>query len=402
MAFVFQSSKASDRIDVTVPASFDLQDRGFSVVAWAARLSSSATNKRWIDVRDSAGNFVFNVQYDNGASNQLQMVVGPGADPTYAVYTGISTIDTWEQYVLTWTGVHATSTISVYKNGSLLTPATEVAGSGTTPNTDGEWVFGCRPTTPDQWLDARLAEFAVYDRVLNSQEIALLQHWTPEKVPGYKAYWPFYASDRTFRGISPHTSTAQLGRWHPDVQRITHPLFILSAPSAVTGDLSISVSDSVTLGESQSVSIPGAAFLSVSETDAITLGESQSLDIAIDIAETDGVTLGESQSLDIAIDVAEVDGITLGEVVTFDVQADIAVTDAVTLGESQSVDMPIDVMVTDALTIGDTGTAYIFSLVYSLSIVDAITIGESTSVDPTWNTPRSRTQGIPAESRVKA
>jgi hypothetical protein len=150
--------------------------------------------------------------------------------------------------------------------------------------------------------------------------------------------------------------------------------------TAGIGDLDINVSDSVTTGETATLDNPQLG--DISETDAVTTGESVTARLEIFITETDAVATGDTATITPlvmgGVDVS--DAVSVTDTPTLDPLelAGISELDTVTTGETATLDLPIDITETDAVTTGDTAT--ITPLVIDIDEAEAVTVTDTPSV----------------------
>lgn len=167
-----------------------------------------------------------------------------------------------------------------------------------------------------------------------------------------------------------------------------HVYTLAMKPESGAAALSINVSDSVTVGESVSVSLPDALAVSVSES--VTVGESVDVSIgaagAFEIDVSDDVTVGENVSVeleDLAIYVS--DSVTVGEStsVLLPDALTIDVSESVTVGESTTISLPdaLVIDVTESVTVGESVNISVgVAGAFEISVSESVTVGESVSV----------------------
>jgi hypothetical protein len=150
--------------------------------------------------------------------------------------------------------------------------------------------------------------------------------------------------------------------------------------SAVLDDETISVSDGIAVGEANiDLDIGALAAREIDVSDGITIGETTSAtldDHALDIS--DGITFGEAISRLLVNLVGVSDGLTLGEVIYRILVSFVDVSDDITVGESVNALLVSDIDVSDDITIGENVTTTLDDL--ALDISDGLTVGDSATV----------------------
>lgn len=158
-----------------------------------------------------------------------------------------------------------------------------------------------------------------------------------------------------------------------------------------SGTPTINTSDSVTTGNTATVSPLVLPDLSLSET-SVSTGESTTMELLLaDIQPSaESVAVGDTANINALVleDILRLDSVTLGESQSVQVGAapvsdnDINVSDSVTASDSATIDALLDVIsVQESITLGETSS--LFTEEININVSDSASIGETPSVSVT-------------------
>ena len=246
-------------------------------------------------------------------------------------------------------------------------------------------------SSPSNYMDGRIAEAGIWNVALSDAEVALLANGVSPlfiQPQNLVSYWPLIRDDDQDR-----VGDLNMSAFFTPSVAVHPPKIIYPAPpqiwvvaEAVDGDLSVNVSDGLTVGEA--VTVDPVSPHDISESDGLTVGETVSAELVHGISESDGITLGDTGTLDpvSTTDISEAESLTVGETVTLDpvFPHDINESDGLTIGEADTVEVTSDVgdnnvSESDGLTIGETVTiAPVFP--HNVSVSEDLTVGETTTL----------------------
>lgn len=175
--------------------------------------ATTTTISAWINLDSNTIQQYFVVQQNSGATaNNGVLLWSPGATGTgrFAMtgnlqlaspvfrHASDSTLSTSTTYHVlgTWDGTNTATGINLYVNGSETSYAVTTNGSGTPTSSTGKTIFGGGTAVANRFMNGRLWEIAVWNVVLNAQEIA---HLANSRVRGMSlqirpasliGYWP--------------------------------------------------------------------------------------------------------------------------------------------------------------------------------------------------------------------
>lgn len=150
-------------------------------------INTSSTNRTWVVRinRNGAGGGTFGRAFElaNGATiienlgwdnTSSQIVLNIGFTTTNGTWrlAGASATNSWLTLAVSYNGGVVAGSVVAYSNGSVLTVTLSSPPVGTRRTADGSnnLLIGNNPATSRNW-DGRIAEFAVYDRVLSVGEM---------------------------------------------------------------------------------------------------------------------------------------------------------------------------------------------------------------------------------------
>jgi len=164
-----------DRINVSgITTDFDSSD--FSVSMWVNLHRSSNYQYFWSRTGDSEFDYLFWISNDGFLRYFSATSLTTQADWTLASYNVVSSlVDQWSHFTVCVSGNKLlSSSISVYKNGSLLTPSSQFNGSSTLLDGSGDFVIAGRTADNTRNIDADIQNVRVYSRALSAAEVQTL------------------------------------------------------------------------------------------------------------------------------------------------------------------------------------------------------------------------------------
>ena len=309
----------------------------------------------------SSDGITLNIHVNNGAS---------GVDASGSALS----LNTWTHLTM----VRASNTnIQAYLNGvSNLTNTNNVASRGAVDH----MTIGRHSSQASNRWNGRITAVKAWSTNLTAAEIAAEQ-WSflPKRWANLYGFWPLintaHVGDFTTNARNWTTGgTLTTEDSVPNVAWGTKRRRIFQVP-AVAGNLSINISDAVTVGELTPVNLVNQP----KGLDAVTVGELTPVDMINQPKVSDAVTVGELITVSLPVLPATVsDAVTVGELTPVDVINQPKVSDAVTVGELTPVDLVHQPKVSDAVTIDESVT---LGLALPPNVSDAITIGELTPVN---------------------
>ena len=181
-----------DRINVSgITTDFDSSD--FSVSMWVNLHRSSNYQYFWSRTGDSEFDYLFWISNDGFLRYFSATSLTTQADWTLASYNVVSSlVDQWSHFTVCVSGNKLlSSSISVYKNGSLLTPYSQNDSSGGTLRTgSGDFSIAGR-ASGSRYIEADIQNVRVYDRALSATEILELytNPWAGLSIPSETRYF---------------------------------------------------------------------------------------------------------------------------------------------------------------------------------------------------------------------
>lgn len=154
----------------------------------------SSFRGRIISERNNFGWF-----FATGTSNDIQFFHSGSTSLNRVSNTSAFTADVWNHFLVTWDGGTTATNVHIYVNGSEVSYATTTNGVSFT-SADGTSTLciegATSVTNPNNRIDGTLSELAVWDAVLDANEIALLASSRVKRIPlqikpsNLKRYWP--------------------------------------------------------------------------------------------------------------------------------------------------------------------------------------------------------------------
>ena len=165
----------------------------------------------------------------------------------------------------------------------------------------------------------------------------------------------------------------------PAGTRIT---FALAIEEESTGDLSINVSDSVTVSESTTVIIPD---LHISKAESVTVSEASAVSLVNFIDVSDSVTVAEQTTVNTELNILVDDSISVSDAIDLELEIYISVSETITVSEAVTVSVvsagELNISVSDSVTASEavtvsltTGLDLSITVSETVSITDAVTV----------------------------
>ena len=159
-----------DRINVSgITTDFDSSD--FTVSMWVNLHDSSDNQYFW--VREGTSGVAYLLWITAGVLRYFNATSGNWTRTDYNVVSSL--VDQWSHLTVCVSGDKLlSSSISVYKNGSLLTPSSQFNGSSTLLDGSGDFVIAGRTADNTRNIDADIQNVRVYSRALSAAEVQTL------------------------------------------------------------------------------------------------------------------------------------------------------------------------------------------------------------------------------------
>lgn len=136
--------------------------KDWTIAFWVYHTTVGAAYQIHVSKDDGSGAREFLIA--KNPSDQVELQAGGLTLTTSATLLA----STWYRIVVTWNATTKVGTI-IINNG---TPTVSAAGSAI-PTTSAPWQFGCYSAVPSLFLNGRLDDVLLYDRILTAGEIAL-------------------------------------------------------------------------------------------------------------------------------------------------------------------------------------------------------------------------------------
>lgn len=186
----------------------NLTGHAMTVSLWAYA-DTYVTNGYLLCIHDS-GNTSFGIIINTSSANPsygyVSVFVNAATDLQRSSVTNTLGTGAWTHLVITWSGTITASTgVHIYKNGTETSYSTNTDGVASETSHTGSWSLGGRIYDDNRMFDGKLAEVAVWDRVLNSTEISNLASGYAPSLVDNGSNLLFYYSAKT------DTTTAETG-----------------------------------------------------------------------------------------------------------------------------------------------------------------------------------------------
>lgn len=162
----------TDRIDWA--SVFNPVSQAMTISCWAYMDALNASSNNYMlainQTGDAAYGIVFNV---NGANTYISFLASGGTELNHTSSTQTGMTGNWMHLLVTWDGSTTAANAHIYRNGTEVTYS--LTTNGATLNAKaGKWSVGGRTYSDTRNWDGNLAQVAVWQRVLSSEEIKRL------------------------------------------------------------------------------------------------------------------------------------------------------------------------------------------------------------------------------------
>lgn len=201
---------------------FTTSGQALTIACWLYPDSLNQANQQYIfngSVGGGAGT-VFDIQDNSSDAGGLRFVRITDATAKFRnSSTGTLTTGTWQHVLVTDDGSLTGTNTRMYRDGTEVAYGGNGNGSGTESTANGLWNVGGRSADNVRNLNGRLAEMAVWNRVLGADEItALGKGWSPLFFPnGLRFYTPLWGNttESNYLGAASTTTVGTIKQDHP-------------------------------------------------------------------------------------------------------------------------------------------------------------------------------------------
>ena len=175
---------ATDRIDWSSQYS-PAAGTPMTVSFWAYVDTVPTNGYIWFAANSGNTGYIL-INISGGASGYIGFIVDGSTDLQRSSGSGVVTTGSWIQFIVTWDGVITSySGVHIYKSGTEVSYSVQTNGAGEISHASLLYHLGGRSSDDLRNVDAKLAQFAVWDRVLAAGERTnLVEGYAPDLVDG--------------------------------------------------------------------------------------------------------------------------------------------------------------------------------------------------------------------------